>query len=60
MSKASAQDQVIEEDGAVDRREFEAEDGGEAVVIGVERNTEEGRARNAADAGIAVGADQPS
>ena len=53
------QDHVVEEDRAVDRAELEAERRGEAVVGGVERNAEEGRARNAGDAGIAVGDRHP-
>ena len=59
VSSASAEDQVVEKDGAVDRAEFEPEAGGEAVVGGVERNAEESRPRDAADAGIAVGHRHP-
>ena len=53
------QDQVIEKDDAIERREFEAEYRGKAVVVGIERNAEEGRPRNAGDAGIAVGQRRP-
>ena len=54
------QDQVVEKDGAVERAELQPEHGREALVAGVERNAEEGRPRNAGDAGIAVGHRRPS
>src|SRR4030095_6258274 len=58
-SSSSREDQVREEDGAVDRAELEPESGGEAFVGGVERNAEKARPRDAADAGIAVGHRHP-
>ena len=59
VTSASARIEVIKKDGAVDRAELEPETGGKAFVRGVERNAEEGRPRDAADPGIAVGHRHP-
>ena len=50
---------VIEKDGSVERRKCESKHRGEAVIVGVERNAEEGRPRNTAYAGISVGQIDP-
>jgi len=53
------EDDVVEENPAVDRVKRQAEHRGEAFVARIEGNAEKGRARNAADAGIAVGDRHP-
>jgi len=59
------QDQIEQEHDAVGRRKFNAEPGGEAVVAGRQRNAEQGRAWNAADAvgtagqALPIGDDEP-
>src|SRR5262249_13745232 len=42
-----------------ERRKFQPEHGGEAIVVCIERDAEEGWTRNAGDAGIAVGQINP-
>ena len=57
--KREREDQIEKEDRAVDRRVRQMEDRGEAVVLVVEGNAEEGDLGNAADAGVAVGEIDP-
>ncbi len=57
--KRERDDDVEQEDGALDRRVFHAEQMREAFVVIRERDTEEGRARDRGDAGIAVGQVRP-
>ena len=49
------EDQIEEEDRAIDRREGQMEDRGETVVVIIEGNAEERNMRNTGDAGVAVG-----
>ena len=53
------QDDVVEADDAMDGRELEAEDGGEAVSLSIEGNAEQRRPRDVGDAGRAAGEVRP-
>ena len=57
--QGQSENEVVQEDGPVDRRKLQPKYGSETIVLGIEGDAEKGWARNPGNAGVAVGQIHP-